>query len=63
MGGVCVMQAVGPGSGLHRDQGLHTPQRGRGLLPHQMAPHQGLQLHQSFQRIQSFPCLQLTQIK
>jgi hypothetical protein len=44
----CLGHAHAPGSdpSLHPNQGLHAPQRRGRLLPHQVAPHQRLQLHQ-----------------
>jgi hypothetical protein len=42
---------------LRRQQSLHAPERGLGLLPHQLPSHQRLQLHYAPQRAQRRPCL------
>ena len=46
-----------PQVGLRREQRLHAPERGVRLLPHQLAPHQSLQLHDAPQRAQRRPRL------
>lgn len=43
--------------GLRREQRLHAAERGVCLLPHQLASHQGLQLHDAPQRAQRRPRL------
>ena len=49
--------ALRPQVGLRREQRLHAPERGVRLLPHQLAPHQSLQLHDAPQRAQRRPRL------
>uniref|UniRef100_A0A0A9CWL5 Uncharacterized protein n=1 Tax=Arundo donax TaxID=35708 RepID=A0A0A9CWL5_ARUDO len=41
--------------GLRGEERLHAPERGVRLLPHQLTPHQSLQLHYPSQRAQSRP--------
>jgi hypothetical protein len=45
-------RAGGADGGLRADERLHALQRGRRLLPHQVAPHQRLQLDKRLQRPQ-----------
>lgn len=49
-----------PQLGLRGEERLHAAERGVRLLPHQLAPHQSLQLHDASQRAQSRPRLRLT---
>lgn len=49
--------ALCPQLGLRRQERLHAAERGVGLPPHQLPPHQSLQLHDAPQRAQSRPRL------
>lgn len=44
-------------SGLSFDQRLHATESGGRLLPHHLRSHRGLQLHQTLQSTEIFPCL------
>jgi hypothetical protein len=49
--------ALRPQVGLRREQRLHAAERGVRLLPHQLASHQSLELHDAPQRAQRRPRL------
>lgn len=42
---------------LRREESLHAAERGGRLLPHELASHQSLQLHDAPQRAQRCSCL------
>ena len=49
--------ALCPQVGLRGEERLHAAERGVGLLPHELPPHQSLQLDDAPQRAQSRPRL------
>lgn len=54
---LCHLNSLNPCSNLNRDQCMHAPQSSCCLFSHLVTPHQCLQLHQSLQSTQCFPCL------